>query len=115
MHMHTRQNRKIGRRQIVATCNENDCDRQQNHQSTIQPNTTTTMQAPPEVISHIREASRLLVRELGFLSPTLAGTDFPPSGVHAIIEIGRSQTITAASLSKILNLGRSNISRTVAK
>ncbi len=67
------------------------------------------------LIPHIREASRLLVRELGFMSPTLAGTGLPPSAVHVIIEIGNSASITASTLSKTLDLDRSNISRTVAK
>ncbi|WP_342212198.1 hypothetical protein [Roseitalea porphyridii] len=39
-------------------------------------------------IAHIRDASRRLVRELGFMQATLAGTDLSPSAVHAIIEIG---------------------------
>jgi DNA-binding MarR family transcriptional regulator len=68
-----------------------------------------------ETVSHIREASRLLVRELGFMSPTLAGTEFSASAVHAIIEIGHSTSTTASSLSKTLNIDRSNVSRVLAK
>jgi DNA-binding MarR family transcriptional regulator/GNAT superfamily N-acetyltransferase len=68
-----------------------------------------------KLVPNIREASRLLVRELGFMSPTFATTELPPSAVHAIIEIGQSAAITASTLSKTLSLDRSNISRTVAK
>lgn len=68
-----------------------------------------------KLVPQIREASRLLVRELVFMSPTLAGTDLAPSCVHAMIEIGHSASSTASGLSKTLNLDRSNISRTLAK
>jgi DNA-binding MarR family transcriptional regulator/ribosomal protein S18 acetylase RimI-like enzyme len=67
------------------------------------------------VIPHLRDASRRLVRELGFMKPTLAGTDLPPSAVHALIEIGASGSLTAADLSGRLNLDKSSISRMVRK
>jgi DNA-binding MarR family transcriptional regulator/GNAT superfamily N-acetyltransferase len=68
-----------------------------------------------QLVPQIREASRLLVRELGFMSSTTAGTELAPSAVHALIEIGHSASITASGLSKTLNLDRSNISRTLAR
>ena len=40
------------------------------------------------LIDDIRAASRQMVRELGFMEATLAATDYPPSAVHAILEIG---------------------------
>jgi DNA-binding MarR family transcriptional regulator/GNAT superfamily N-acetyltransferase len=51
------------------------------------------------------------------MSSTLAGTDLPPSAVHAIIEIGSSSmhAITASSLCQVLNLEKSSISRMVQK
>lgn len=66
-------------------------------------------------IDGIREASRRLVREFGFMQPTLAGTDLHASAVHALIELGRRRAITAAELAGILNLEKSSISRLVRK
>jgi DNA-binding MarR family transcriptional regulator/GNAT superfamily N-acetyltransferase len=66
-------------------------------------------------IDPIRDASRRLVRELGFLRPTLAGTDLPASAVHALIEIGGEQGITAAILGQRLVLEKSSVSRMLAK
>ncbi|MGO3570299.1 MAG: MarR family transcriptional regulator, partial [Serratia grimesii] len=43
---------------------------------------------PSPYLHSIRDASRHLVRELGFMGSTLAETDLPPSAVHALIEIG---------------------------
>ena len=40
------------------------------------------------LIDDIRSASRQMVRELGFMEATVAATDYPPSAVHTIIEIG---------------------------
>ncbi|MDT3250388.1 helix-turn-helix domain-containing GNAT family N-acetyltransferase [Serratia sp. root2] len=63
----------------------------------------------------IRDASRHLVRELGFMGNTLAGTDLPPSAVHALIEIGDRQVDTAAQLCAVLNLEKSSVSRMLNK
>ncbi|CAI0803456.1 Acetyltransferase (GNAT) family [Serratia entomophila] len=63
----------------------------------------------------IRDASRQLVRELGFMGSTLAGTDMPPSAVHALIEIGEQRANTAAALCGILNLEKSSVSRMLSK
>ncbi|WP_417684141.1 helix-turn-helix domain-containing GNAT family N-acetyltransferase [Roseibium sp.] len=65
----------------------------------------------PDLIEAIRNASRTFVREHGFLDSTLAGTEFSPSAVHAIIEIGREPGLTAKDLSERLNLEKSSISR----
>jgi DNA-binding MarR family transcriptional regulator/GNAT superfamily N-acetyltransferase len=74
-----------------------------------------TISAPETIIQPVRDASRRLVRELGFMSSTLAGTNLPPSAVHALIEIGRHGMLTAADLSDILNLEKSSISRMTRK
>ncbi|MFK5978305.1 MAG: helix-turn-helix domain-containing GNAT family N-acetyltransferase [Rhizobiaceae bacterium] len=66
-----------------------------------------------KTISAIRTASRELVRELGFLNQTLAGTEMSASTVHAIIEIGLASGITAKTLGQILLLEKSTISRLV--
>lgn len=66
-------------------------------------------------VEPIRSASRHLVRELGFLQGTLAGTAMPPSAVHALIEIGARTDVTARALSNILTLEKSSVSRLVRK
>ncbi|MDB5656415.1 MAG: MarR family transcriptional regulator [Tardiphaga sp.] len=66
-------------------------------------------------IAEIRDASRRLVRELGFMRNTLAGTDLPPSAVHALIVIGARGSLTAAELSEVLLLEKSSISRMLRK
>ncbi|WP_051334779.1 MarR family winged helix-turn-helix transcriptional regulator [Bradyrhizobium sp. Ai1a-2] len=67
------------------------------------------------LIDDIRAASRLMVRELGFMEQTLAATDYPPSAVHAILEIGARGPLTSADLSDILHLEKSSVSRMVRK
>jgi DNA-binding MarR family transcriptional regulator/N-acetylglutamate synthase-like GNAT family acetyltransferase len=62
-------------------------------------------------IESIRNASRRLVRELGFMREGLAGVDLPPSAVHALLEIEARAGITAAELSGLLNLEKSSVSR----
>lgn len=64
-------------------------------------------------VSEIRAASRRLVRELGFMSRNIAGTDLSPSAVHAIVEIGMSKTITSSELGMLLLLEKSSVSRLV--
>ncbi|GAA0782761.1 MarR family transcriptional regulator [Roseibium denhamense] len=67
----------------------------------------------PDLIHSIRAASRQLVRELGFLDKTIAGTDLSGSGVHAIVEIGQRPGLTAKDLGAILKLEKSTVSRLV--
>jgi DNA-binding MarR family transcriptional regulator len=66
-------------------------------------------------VAPIRDASRRLVRELGFMRATLAGTNLPPSAVHALVEVGARQSLTAAELCGILALEKSSVSRMVRK
>ncbi|WP_316154637.1 bifunctional helix-turn-helix transcriptional regulator/GNAT family N-acetyltransferase [Cupriavidus sp. BIC8F] len=66
-------------------------------------------------ILELRDFSRRLVRELGFMRATLADSDLAPSAVHAIIEIGAQPGISAKDLGNILRLDKSNTSRQVAK
>lgn len=63
----------------------------------------------------IRDASRRIVRELGFMKPTLAGTELPASAVHALIEIGNRDGLTATDLCDRLNLEKSSVSRMLRK
>jgi len=64
-----------------------------------------------KTIERIRDASRRLVRELGFMESTLAGTELSPSGVHAIVEIGRRESVNAQALATTLRLEKSTVSR----
>ncbi|CAI1671316.1 ribosomal-protein-alanine acetyltransferase [Serratia ficaria] len=70
---------------------------------------------PDAYLLPIRDASRRLVRELGFMGNTLAGTDLPPSAVHALIEIGEGRANHAAALCGALNLEKSSVSRMLNK
>jgi DNA-binding MarR family transcriptional regulator/N-acetylglutamate synthase-like GNAT family acetyltransferase len=74
-----------------------------------------TAKVPDFHIAAIRDASRRLVRELGFMKSTLAGTDLPPSAVHALLTIGERGALTSAELSEMLTLEKSSISRMVRK
>ncbi|NPU15229.1 winged helix-turn-helix transcriptional regulator [Bradyrhizobium sp. 83012] len=67
------------------------------------------------LVDDVRAASRLMVRELGFMESTLAATDHPPSAVHTILEIGLRGPLTAMQLGTILHLEKSSISRMVRK
>lgn len=66
-------------------------------------------------VQPIREASRKLVRELGFLKGSLAGSGYPPSAVHAIVEIGARGSMKASELCEVLALEKSSVSRMVKK
>ncbi|WP_213990191.1 helix-turn-helix domain-containing GNAT family N-acetyltransferase [Sodalis sp. dw_96] len=67
------------------------------------------------LLDAIRVASRRLVREFGFMRPTLAGSDLSPSSVHALVEIGSRGAMTAAELSEVLQLEKSSVSRMLRK
>lgn len=66
-------------------------------------------------IELIRSASRQLVRELGFMGGAFAGTDLPPSAVHALIEIDGCDGISARDLGGRLRLEKSSVSRMLRK
>jgi DNA-binding MarR family transcriptional regulator len=68
-----------------------------------------------DLIDHIRAASRLMVRELGFMQATVAATGYPPSAVHALLEIGAREAMTAVELSAFLGLEKSSVSRMIRK
>lgn len=73
------------------------------------------MTTPPELIDQIRGASRTMVRELGFMRATLAGTQYSPSAVHTLLEIEAHGALAAARLVQLLDLEKSSVSRMVAK
>lgn len=68
----------------------------------------------PPPIDAIRDASRRLVRGLGFMGGDFAGTDLSPSAVHALIEI-ESGGVTARDLGARLHLEKSSVSRMLRK
>ncbi|MEZ2142295.1 MarR family winged helix-turn-helix transcriptional regulator [Bradyrhizobium sp. DN5] len=67
------------------------------------------------LIDDIRAASRLMVRELGFMDATVAASDYPPSAVHTILEIGIRGPTTSGELGDFLRLEKSSVSRLVRK
>jgi DNA-binding MarR family transcriptional regulator len=68
-----------------------------------------------DLIDDIRAASRLMVRELGFMEATVAATDYPPSAVHTILEIGIRGPMTSGQIAGVLHLEKSSVSRLVHK
>lgn len=66
-------------------------------------------------IDSIRMSSRQLVRNLGFMGGSFAGTDLSPSAVHALLEIEKGNCVTAKKLSERLQLEKSSISRLLRK
>lgn len=69
----------------------------------------------PALIQQIRCASRLMVRELGFMQSTLAATDYPPSAVHSLVELGQHGALTGGELAQLLGLEKSSVSRMLRK
>ncbi|MEM7521379.1 MAG: MarR family transcriptional regulator, partial [Pseudomonadota bacterium] len=66
-------------------------------------------------IDKLRSASRHVVRELGFMQKGLAGTEFSPSAVHTIIELGYGTVKTAGDIGMLLHLEKSSVSRLIQK
>ena len=54
-----------------------------------------------------------MVRELGFMNRTIAGTDLTASAVHAVVEVGAAGRLSAKHLSERLLLEKSTVSRLV--
>jgi DNA-binding MarR family transcriptional regulator/GNAT superfamily N-acetyltransferase len=71
------------------------------------------MQTDSSLVADIRTASRDLVRQFGLMNRAVAGTDLSLSAVHAIIEIGRADKLTAKQLCESLLLEKSTVSRLV--
>ena len=65
------------------------------------------------MVSEVRVASRDLVRQLGLMNQTVAGTDLSVSAVHAIIEINQTDRLSSKDLSEKLLLEKSTVSRLV--
>ena len=71
--------------------------------------------ADTSLIQQIRTASRLMVRELGFMNTTLAATHYSPSAVHTLLEVSVRGAMTAAQLVALLGLEKSSVSRMGAR
>ncbi|MEQ9693577.1 helix-turn-helix domain-containing GNAT family N-acetyltransferase [Shimia sp. SDUM112013] len=67
----------------------------------------------PVLVNDIRHHARHLVRELGFMGRTVAGSDLSSSAVHTLIELGLARTLTAKDLKEKLLLEKSTVSRLV--
>ena len=65
----------------------------------------------PSLLRDVRGASRTLVREFGLMNRHVAGTDLSLSAVHAIIEIGYGDGVSASALGQRLLLEKSTVSR----
>jgi putative acetyltransferase len=65
-------------------------------------------------VAPLRDASRRLVRELGFLDHRVKKAGVTHSQCHALIEIERRGVMAAGELAAVLNLDKSTTSRTVA-
>jgi DNA-binding MarR family transcriptional regulator/GNAT superfamily N-acetyltransferase len=74
-----------------------------------------TAPLPNNDILSVRDASRRMVRQLGFMRPTLAHTDLSASAVHAIIELGNHGQMTANQLGQTLLLEKSSVSRMLGR
>jgi len=65
------------------------------------------------MLTSIRFSSRALVRQFGYMNRNIAGTNYSPSAVHTIIEIGAEGQLSGKELSKRLNINKSSVSRLV--
>jgi putative acetyltransferase len=65
------------------------------------------------IVPSVREASRRLVRELGFLDDGERTLGISHAQCHALLEIERAGACTASELAELLQLDKSTISRTV--
>jgi len=68
-----------------------------------------------DLIDDIRAASRQMVRELGFMDATIAATDYPPSAVHTILEIGMHGRSPRRNSPTFCAWRKSSVSRMVRK
>ncbi|KAK3394827.1 hypothetical protein B0H63DRAFT_444927 [Podospora didyma] len=66
-----------------------------------------------DLVSPLREASRKLVREWGFLRPSLAGSVLSPVAVHCLIEIGDRNVHTISRLCSDLQISEGQLRRTL--
>lgn len=73
---------------------------------------TPTVADLSELVGRVRETSRQMVRELGFLRGS--AHQLSPSQCHSLVEIGRCGTLSGAQLAQVLVLDKSTTSRALA-
>ncbi|MEE4119064.1 MAG: bifunctional helix-turn-helix transcriptional regulator/GNAT family N-acetyltransferase [Paracoccaceae bacterium] len=73
------------------------------------------MPTADDLVPAIRAASREFVRHWDLLDRTVGDTDRSASALHALIEIGRSDGLTARDLTGRLRLKKSSVSRLLAR
>lgn len=64
-----------------------------------------------DVVAAVREASRRMVRQLGFLDQHVAGSTLSHSQCHTLIELARAGSLGVAELASLLALDQSSTSR----
>jgi putative acetyltransferase len=65
-------------------------------------------------VSAVRDASRRMVRQLGFLAPRRSPTALTPSQCHLLLELEAAGSLATGELAERLQLDKSSISRAVA-
>jgi putative acetyltransferase len=68
---------------------------------------------PQQDIQKVRAASRLMVRELGFLTQQNICQNITHSECHVLIELEKHGSLTLLKLAEILRLDKSTVSRTI--
>ncbi len=66
-------------------------------------------------VGAVREASRRIVRELGFLQDRYDEGGVTHAECHVLIELGKHEQRTAGELAELLRLDKSTVSRTVSR
>ncbi|NUP13842.1 MAG: MarR family transcriptional regulator [Polyangiaceae bacterium] len=70
---------------------------------------------PTDPVGAAREASRRIIRELGFLQDRFVEGGVSHAECHALIELGKHRRCTVGELAEILRLDKSTVSRTVSR
>ncbi len=73
------------------------------------------MDNPREIVQFLRDASRRLVREWGFMGPTIADSILSAAAVHCLIEIGDRGINTFGSLREVLLVPDSQLTQVLAE
>lgn len=68
-----------------------------------------------EQVSRLRQSSRELIRELGFLDLKNPYVEATAPQIHVLLEVDKQEGITVADLARILNLNQSSTCRTIAE
>ena len=72
------------------------------------------MASPDEIIPSLRDASRQLVREWGFLRTTIAGSALPAPATHCLLEIGDRGVRTFTALRDVLLVSDTELAQTLS-